>query len=267
MKNKSLTAIALLILAFLTYACSGNNLSPAVPSNPSSTPTVLPALIPSQTPTPLPTLTPTPTLTPQTLGRIFPEGFHGQAVWSDGGGNKSDGYKDQEWHCPPDSSTTVCTDHVMHFDVSLPQGFTKTDKILSPVDGLVVDIYDVGAGEAIVINPTPPFAGVPELLNNRDRINVLSKGIFKFDYSLNAVKFVSLHLAHVLPLVSVGDRISRKQPIATIDFDVPFTPKKVAYVIYIHMNDGNYYQFGPCDVPNDDEFCGKCTAGSPYPCP
>lgn len=155
----------------------------------------------------------------------------------------------------------------MHFDISLPQGFAANDNVLSPVDGYVDRIYDPGEGKSIVIVPEPPFAGVPELLNNRDRIDILSKGVFTFDYAINDVKYVSLHLAHVLPLVKTGERVSRGQPVATVNFDVPFMPKKVAFVIYIHMKDGNYYQFSPCDVPNEDEFCGKCTPGSPYPCP
>ena len=43
-------------------------------------------------PTLEPTLEPTPTPVPQVLGRIFPDEFHDQAVWSNAGGNASRNY-------------------------------------------------------------------------------------------------------------------------------------------------------------------------------
>ena len=106
-----------------------------------------------------------------------------------------------------------------------------------------------------------------ELLANRERIEVLSKGIFEFNYELNDVEFVSLHIAHVIPLVEEGDRVKKGEPVAKVFFDMPHDPKKIGYVIYIHMKDGTLYHFGPCDVPNEGEFCGKCTPGTPHICP
>jgi hypothetical protein len=188
-------------------------------------------------------------------------------VWSNAGGNRDRDYRDQGWFCPPDGRTTKCTDHVIHFDVALPSGFGRDDVVLSPVDGYVDDIYDTGEGKSIHIVPVPAFTGVQELLANRTRIETLAKGVFAFNYGITDVSRVSLHIAHVVPLVKEKDRVKKGQPIAKVFLDAPWNPKKIAYVIYIHMKDGNYYQFGLCDVPNQDEFCGKCYPGSPYPCP
>jgi hypothetical protein len=217
----------------------------------------------TNTETPTPTLTPTRTF--ESLGRIFPEEFQGQAIWSDAGGNESRNFQDQGWFCPPVGSTTTCQDHVIHFDVSLPVGFSSNDFILSPVDGVVSDIYDIGAGQSMEIVSDHWFLGLDQLLNNTERINRLGKGVFIFDYEYSDIRSVSLHLAHVLPIVKEGMRVEKGQNIANVEFNVPFEAK-VAYVIYVHMIDGTYWQFGPCDVENDDEFCGVCTSGSPY-CP
>jgi len=236
---------------------------PSATAIPSPTPTATPTATPVPTNTPLPTATPTP----QTLGRVFPEEFHGQAVWSNADGNADRDFRDRGWFCPPDGRSTSCVDHVIHFDVSVPTGFGPEDPVLSPVDGDVFEIYDPGEGNSIRIFPEPGFAGVEELLANRERIEVLSKGIFEFDYELDDVESVSLHVAHVIPLVEEGDIVRKGEPIAKVYFDTPHDPKKIGYVIYIHMRDGTYYQFGPCDVPNEGEFCGKCAPGSYNVCP
>jgi hypothetical protein len=265
-------ALLCLFLSACTVAPTATPIPPTRITESTSTTTLTPSPMPSSTPMPTSTRTVTPMRTatrtatptplPQTLGRIFPEQFHGQAVWSNAGGDRND----QGWHCP-DVSKTDCQDLVIHFDVSLPNGFGRDDYVLSPVDGYVYRIYEPGNGQAIWIMPEPGFAGVEALLGNRKRIETLAHGIFEFKYQLNDVNFVSLHLAHVIPLVKQGDKLKRGEPLARVAFDVSFKPPKVAYVIYIHTNNGKYFQFGPCDVPNEDEFCGKCTPGSPYPCP
>lgn len=117
-----------------------------------------------------------------------------------------------------------------------------------------------------MIVPIPLFQGVEQLLNNRNRIDALSNGKFSFNYLISDVKSVTLHLAHMNPSVNIGDELEKSDTISEVNFDQSYRPKKVAYVIYIRMKDGSEWQFGPCDVPNDDEFCGKCTSGSPY-CP
>lgn len=188
-------------------------------------------------------------------------------MWANADGNAARDFRDRGWFCPPEGRSTSCADHVIHFDVSVPIGFGPDDPVLSPVDGYVLQIYDPGEGKSIRIFPEPGFAGVEELLANRERIEVLSKGMFEFDYALDDVESVSLHVAHVIPLVEEGDRVKKGEPIAKVHFDNWHNPKKIAYVIYIHMKDGTYYQFGPCDVPNEGEFCGRCTPGSPNICP
>jgi hypothetical protein len=271
MKYKILIPVLVSIIITLLEGCEQIQASPSPTSPPTSTltpiPTTTSSLTPSLKPSLMPNLTPSLTPTPQTLGRIFPEGFHGQAVWSNAGGNLSRNYKDTGWFCPPDGSTTYCSDHVIHFDVSLPTSFSSLDYILSPVNGKVDEIYSVGEGQfSIVINPSPPFAGIETLLNNQTRIDVLAKGVFYFKYAINDVTSLTLHIAHVIPLVQVNEELTKGKPIATVFFGSVYG-NKVAYVIYIHMRDGTYWQFSPCDVPNEDEFCGKCTPGSPYPCP
>lgn len=213
------------------------------------------------------TLLPTPTQVPQVLGRIFPEEFHGQTIWSDAGGNRDRNYKDQGWFCPPNGSTTNCKGAVIHFDVAIPKSFKRTDYVISPVVGYVENIYDSGGiGKSIVIVPTPWLQGVEDLLSNRERIDDLSNGRFSFKYSVNDVKSVALHLAHMIPTVKIGAYIKKGDILGAVDFDGQSQLKSVAYVIYIRMRDGTEWHFGPCDVPNEDEFCGKCTPGSPY-CP
>jgi hypothetical protein len=224
-----------------------------------------PTIAPTVTQEPSPTNSPTPL--PQILGRIFPEKFNSQAVWSNAGGNARRNFRDQGWFCPPDGSTTDCSDFVIHFDISIPTDFGENDQIYSPVDGYVYNIYDTGYGKSIQIMPEPGLSGIEALLANKDRISSLSKGVFQFDYELNDVGYVSLHLAHVTPLVKIGDEVTKGEPIAYVYFDVPFNPKVVSFVLYIHMKDGTMWQFSPCDVANETEFCGKCTPGSPYPCP
>jgi len=210
--------------------------------------------------------TPTATPVPQVLGRVFPEGFHGQAIWSDASGVANVNDPERGWICPGDPTRTNCSDRLIHFDVSLPAGFGPDDVVLSPVDGRVSHVYNPGQGEGIIIIPEPRFDGVAELLANRGRIDSLAKGIFEFEYGLDDVSQVDLLIAHAVPLVEQGQRVGRGQPIAKVEFNVWFNPVKIAYVIGLRMTDGTYWHFGPCDVPNEDEFCGKCTPGSPY-CP
>ena len=106
-----------------------------------------------------------------------------------------------------------------------------------------------------------------ELLANRERIELLSKGVFEFNYELDDFKFADLYIAHVIPLVEEDDRVKKGEPIAKVYFDMPHNPKKIGYAIMVHMKNGTYYMFSPCDVPNEGEFCGKCTPGSPHVCP
>lgn len=266
MKPKPLFMILVSFVPALLVGCGQaqtfiSPISTFLPTS-TSTPTA------TDTPTPTSTITPSPTPTPQTLGRIFPDDFHGQAVWSNAGGNAFRDYVDTGWCCPPpDYGSTNCRHHLIHFDVSLPTNFGPSDYILSPVEGTIENIYSVGEGQfSIVIKPNPPFAGVEALLLNRERIDTLAKGIFEFNYEIKDVSSVSLHIAHVVPLVEIGQPVHRGQQIATVYFP-PHDRAGIAYVIYIHMKDGTYWQFSPCDVLNDDEFCGKCTPGTIYPCP
>jgi hypothetical protein len=279
-------AISIAFLCLLLSACTSAPTATLVPpptrtaeatTTSTQVPTLAPSPIPSSMPVPTMTQTATPTRTatrtatptpvPQTLGRIFPEQFHGQAVWSNAGGNADRNYKDAGWFCPPDGTRIECNDKVIHFDVSVPIGFGRDDPVLSPVNGYVYQIYDAGNGQSVWIMPEPGFTGIEALLANTKRIEALSKGIFTFNYKASDVKFVSLHLAHVIPSVKGGDRLKKGAPIANVFLNPRDNPKKMAFVIYVHMKDGRYYQFCPCDVPNEDEFCGKCTPGSPYPCP
>jgi hypothetical protein len=236
-------------------------------STPTASHTATQTATPTRTFTQTQTPTVTPTPVPQMLGPIFPANLHGQAVWSNAGGGASPDLRHTGWLCPPDGTSTVCSDHLIHFDVSLPSGFSHNDPVLSPVNGYVQQIYDPGAGQSMVIRPQPAFAGVEAMLANKQRIETLAKGIFKFSYGVEDVQAVSLHIAHAIPLVQQGERVSRGQPVARVFFDQPFNPIIVSYVIYVYMKDGTMWNFSPCDVPNEDEFCGKCHPETPYQCP
>jgi len=251
--KRSHNYLHLIILLILFYACA-----PASESKP--TPTPKPTYTPLPTATPLPS--PTSTLEPQKLGRVFSNGFSSQSVWSN-----ADGDTDREigWHCPKGEGEN-CRDLVIHFDVSLPNNFSKGDFILSPVDGSILKIYSTGEGMSIQIMPNSPIEGISDLVLNKQRIDTLSKNIYTFDYEPSDIHASFIHLAHVIPLVSINESVSKGQEIAKIEYDVWFTPK-LAYVLYLQMKDNRVFQFSPCDVPNEDEFCGKCTTGTPYICP
>ena len=252
-----------LISIFLISVISACTQIPA----PVTTSTVVPTLAPTARHTITPSPSPSPTPEPQILGRVFPEGFSGQAVWGNADGNANRNFNDRGWFCPPDGSNTTCTDHIIHFDVSVPNGFSKDDYIISPVSGNVYDIYDTGDSKCIHIIPDSAIMGDKELINNNERIHTLEKSIFSFQYKENDLQYSSIHIAHLIPLVNEGDHVQKGQPLAYVEMDFPGNPKKIGYVIYLHMNDGKYFQFSPCDVPNDDEFCGKCTLGTPFICP
>ena len=169
---RQITALFTLI-ALLLVACSGAQTpssetteqtgpmetsasqAPETPTpKPTDTPTSYVTPSPTSTPTPMPTDTPapSPTPTPQVLGRVFPDEFHDQAVWSHasyGGTDWEDGWRDRDG------------DFTLHFDVSLPTGFERGDYLLSPVDGVVDEIYSIGdEGRVIRVKVDPRIAGI-----------------------------------------------------------------------------------------------------------
>ena len=208
--------LTILVTSSLVTGCSGSDATATPPSTGTLQPTDTPAptttpkptdtpIPPTNTPTPTQTATPTntpePTATatptpppPQVLGRVFPEQFHGQGVWTnaDGGGPND-----------PDSGWIIL------------------------------------GGDGV---------------------------IHSSNYTQDDIAAVWFHLAHLLPCVTVGQRIEVGDPVGEIQFDNFFGPI-LSYVLIVDFNYGSRYQFSPCLVENTAEFCGVCAPGTWFRCP
>ncbi|MFB0536584.1 MAG: hypothetical protein ACETWR_16565 [Anaerolineae bacterium] len=189
---------------------------------------------------------------------MFPEEFHGQAVWSNASG---DAPYDTGWR-------NFGRDYVIHFDVSLPtNGFERGDPVISPGDGVVEHIYSIGdEGQVVTVRLTSSVLGIEDIFANQQEIGFLSKEEHPFDYSPDDIDSVAYHFGHITPWVTVGQRVSAGDAIGEIFFDTPFTPK-LAYVLILRFKDGTSYQFSPCMVSNTAGFCDICAPGTPFRCP
>lgn len=272
--------LTILVTSSLVTGCSGSDATATPPSTGTLQPTDTPAptttpkptdtpIPPTNTPTPTQTATPTntpePTATatptpppPQVLGRVFPEQFHGQGVWTnaDGGGPND-----------PDSGWIILGgDGVIHFDVSIPtNGFSRGDPVISPSRGEVLAIYEFDTDSSVNISIEGGVAGI-EGIFAEEEIQWLSKGTHPFNYTPDDIAAVWFHLAHLLPWVTVGQRVEVGDPVGEIQFDNFFGPI-LSYVLIVEFNDGSRYQFSPCLVENTAEFCGVCAPGTWFRCP
>jgi hypothetical protein len=220
--------------------------------------------VPTNTVLPTVTATAIPTQAFQVLTSIFPAKYNSQAIWTNAGGGNDP--KQSGW-------IQIGTDFAIHFDVLVPTNFDESDKLISPVDGTLVGIYEMSDqfssatfySMEIKLNHIP--SGIERIFENKSELDFLShEGLYPFTYSPSDISSVSITIGH---LGAVDESISTRTPeikqgqqIATIDTNQVFRPKKIGYALVIRFIDGRRYDFSPCLVDNLDSFCGNCAPGA-----